>query len=85
MRAFESSPVHCVKFRPCLNLRSPGKGGANAILFQGGETHDTWQRKLGHLPAVNLIDCTSPTCNATGVLKILTHPFNEVVLEDTLD
>jgi hypothetical protein len=24
IRAFESSPVHWLKFQPCLNLRSPG-------------------------------------------------------------
>ena len=34
IRALESLPVHWLKFRPCLNLRSPGKGGASAILFQ---------------------------------------------------
>jgi hypothetical protein len=32
IKAFESLPVHCLKFRPCLNLRRPGKRGANAIL-----------------------------------------------------
>ena len=32
INAFESLPVHCLKFRPCLNLRRPGKRGASAML-----------------------------------------------------
>lgn len=33
MSAFESLPVHCLKFRPCGNRRRPGKGGTAAILL----------------------------------------------------
>ena len=32
INAFESSPVHCLNLRPCLNRRKPANGGANAIL-----------------------------------------------------
>jgi hypothetical protein len=32
MRAFESSPVHCLKPLPSGNRRSPTKGGARAML-----------------------------------------------------
>jgi hypothetical protein len=42
IRAFESSPVHWVKFRPCLNRRRPGNGGASAILGQSGEAQCDW-------------------------------------------
>jgi hypothetical protein len=33
IRAFESSPVHCLKFRPCLKRRKPGNDGAQAMLY----------------------------------------------------
>ena len=32
MRALESSPVHCLNRRPCLNRRNPGNAGVAAIL-----------------------------------------------------
>jgi hypothetical protein len=32
MSAFESSPVHCLKPRPCGKRRNPGKDGTRAIL-----------------------------------------------------
>ncbi len=32
MSAFESSPVHCLKFRPSGKRRSPAKDGASAML-----------------------------------------------------
>jgi len=32
INALELSPVHWLKFLPCLNWRKPGKGGASAIL-----------------------------------------------------
>ena len=32
INALESFPVHCWKFRPCLNLRRPGNRGTRAIL-----------------------------------------------------
>lgn len=35
IRALESSPVHWLKFLPCLNRRKPGNGGARAILLIG--------------------------------------------------
>jgi hypothetical protein len=35
IKAFESSPVHCLNRRPCLKRRKPGKGGIRAILDDG--------------------------------------------------
>jgi hypothetical protein len=68
-----------------LNLRSPGKGGASAILFQGGESWGTQQLKLSCVPTVNLIDDSSSTRNTVDVLKVLAYPVNKVILIDTLD
>ena len=34
MRALESSPVHCLKLRPCGKHRKPENNGATAILKQ---------------------------------------------------
>jgi hypothetical protein len=34
MRAFESSPVHCLKPGPSGKRRSPGNGGTAAMLFR---------------------------------------------------
>jgi hypothetical protein len=33
IKAFESSPVHCLKFRPSGKRRKPANGGAIEILF----------------------------------------------------
>lgn len=84
MRAFESSPVHWVNLHPCLNLRSPGKGGTSTILSQGGETQH-WLQKSCCLPVVNLVDNPGPTHRTMHTLKILTHPLNKVVFENTFD
>lgn len=43
------------------------------------------ESEWGYLPAVNLINDPCSTSNPMSVLEILAHPFNKVVLEDTLN
>ena len=70
-----------------MNLRNPGKGGASAILFRGGEIQEIWRlgSEFSYLPAVDLIDDSIPPRSAMDVFEVLANPVNEVILEDTLD
>jgi len=84
INAFESSPVHCSKFRPSLNLRSPGKLGTAAILegkFNIFASFNTWI----DVPTVNIFrDFFCPTL---AILKkeIFINPGNNMVLERAFD
>lgn len=81
--ALESLPVHCWKLRPCLKRRSPGNGGAKAILRRSVSESD--RRDHFNIPPVNLVEDRVRLSLSMFAFKVLAHPVDEVIFEDPFD
>lgn len=84
MSAFESSPVHCLKPRPCGKRRRPAKAGTAAILYTTSSidsTHD----KMNHLPSIDIIHDALCIFLRVHLVEVLLNPINQVVFECPFD
>ena len=81
IRAFESSPVHCLKPRPCLNRRSPGKSGARANLDI--RLVNRVQSIKNDIPTIDIRHNTSCARFPVNKDQIIFNPLNQVVFETT--
>ena len=78
MNAFESFPVHCWKFRPCLNLQSPGNKGTRAILGRRSGVEGLMKNRSK--PSINLIkDLSSATRQTTYFCTWLIASFPSLI------
>ena len=86
INALESLPVHCWKFRPCLNRRRPGNGGASEILAVGQHSDETdiMEHAVASL-AINFIQNHFTLCLSMLFFKIACHPLDKVVFKYTLN
>jgi hypothetical protein len=83
IKALESSPVHCLKPRPCGNLRRPANGGATAILLAIGMIQ--MKQRTTDIPAVNISYDRFPCCTRITLSDILVDPLHKVVFEDAFN
>ena len=84
MRAFESSPVHCLNFLPSGKRLSPAKGGASAILYNRlSKRNDVYAE--ANLPPVNVIEYLLCFWFWVFSIYIVIYPRNKVVFERAFD
>lgn len=88
---FESSPVHCLKPRPCGKRRSPRKGGTTLILLQCAVNvqcfRNTCDNETESVPA---IDVVLDLVGFSGRVReyrgnVLPDPCHQMIFEDTFD
>jgi hypothetical protein len=83
IRAFESSPVHCLKPRPSGNLRRPANGGAAAMLKKNYE--NLYDQHEMNIPLVDIIQNCFAWCARILSAYILCYPINEMIFKCPLD
>ena len=85
MRAFESSPVHCLKFLPSGKRLSPAKEGASAMLYINESVIVIHNAEAKTAPPVNIIKYLLGFPLRMFGEDVLDGPFDEMVLEGTFD
>lgn len=85
IRAFESSPVHCLNRRPCLNLRSSGNAGVAASLKKAARSAKMKHKIRVEAPSVDLIHNLVSLCFFVCYLEPSPHPVDQMILKRPLD
>jgi hypothetical protein len=84
MRAFESSPVHCLNCRPSGNRRRPENGGTIAILFHKQLRQETTSNR-DNTPVINVIQNAFGCGFTVSKVKIFPYPGDEMIFECTFN
>jgi hypothetical protein len=86
IKAFESSPVHCLKPQPSGNRRRPGNKGTAAMLMKvSNKCLVVIQWYSNHTPLIYISKDHLSMSLSMDALKILGHPFDKVVFERALN
>jgi hypothetical protein len=85
MRAFESSPVHCLNPRPSENRCRPENGGTIAILFTSSSVYCKITSNRNDKPVIYVIQNAFGLGFTMSKEKIFSHPGDEMVFECTFN
>jgi len=83
MRAFESSPVHCLKPRPSGNRRRPENGGVIAMLIKLIRNYSA--RNQTFSPVIDIIQDPISPRSAMFTDQVVFHPSNKMIFKYPFD